>query len=475
MRKKILRKVVGTTLTVAMAASLTACNKGADTTATTAAAAPTEATTEDSTPWQYQVRTKDDGSKIDLGGMEIVIRDWWSGELGEPQNAFEEAQREYWDWIQKEYNFTIKQQQISTWASAPQDFTDYVGTGGDDNNYIFILRSGKELGAAVSNKLMYDVASLNVFDFSEDKWSNNVHSILTRGDKVYGFSAEGIEPKGGMYFNKRLLEASGKWKTEDIYDLQEKGEWTWEKFEEICKDIQVDNDNDGTPDAYAMVNFASTFYNEAVFSNEAEFIGKDASGKLVNKLESNETLEALNWAYRMLQTYDFPQPEGSEWNYWSDAFINGNGCFIAGETYQAGQDWKDMEDDFGFVCFPKGPHATDYRSMYNDNPFVIPACYDADRAWAIAFAYDLYTQPVPGFEDYNGRTEAFYNAYRDTESVDLTVKRLYENGIITYHLTVPGLDLGPDVIWGINADSTPAQQAEKIRDTWANYLEEANK
>ena len=46
----------------------------------------------------------------------------------------------------------------------------------------------------------------------------------------------------------------------------------------------------------------------------------------------------------------------------------------------------------------------------------------------------------------------------------------------TYHLLVPGLDLGPDLIWGLgtDGDSTPAAKAEAIRDTWQSYLDELN-
>lgn len=154
-------------------------------------------------------------------------------------------------------------------------------------------------------------------------------------------SGDSIEPKGGMYFNKRLLSEAGI-EPQSIYDLQESGDWTWDKFEEICKQIAKDTDNDGVIDRFAMVNFASTFIQEAVWSNNAEFIGKDADGKFINKLETNETLEALNWAVDMLAKYDYPQPDGAEWNYWQEAFVNGAGAFIAGETYQAGQDWKDM-------------------------------------------------------------------------------------------------------------------------------------
>ena len=70
-------------------------------------------------------------------------------------------------------------------------------------------------------------------------------------------------------------------------------------------------------------------------------------------------------------------------------------------------EFKDMEDDFGFVCFPKGPNATDYRNCYTDNVYAIPACYDADKAWKIAFALNVYTDPVPGYEDYNDRLSGY--------------------------------------------------------------------
>ncbi|HBI72998.1 MAG TPA: hypothetical protein DDY59_07400, partial [Lachnospiraceae bacterium] len=50
----------------------------------------------------------------DLGGMEIIIGDWWSPqEPAEPTNAMEEATLEYRQMIQEKYNFTIKQVAVS--------------------------------------------------------------------------------------------------------------------------------------------------------------------------------------------------------------------------------------------------------------------------------------------------------------------------------------------------------------------------
>ncbi|MBE6023286.1 MAG: extracellular solute-binding protein [Cellulosilyticum sp.] len=487
MNKKMVSKLLAASLATIMTAGIVGCGNAkpaedvsAADTQTEASEAPAETTTEteetaseEEVAPSHVVRTDADGNPIDLGGMEIIIRDWWTAdEEVEPTNAFEEAREEYYDWIQETYNFKIKQVAISDWGSVPEDFLNYTTSGGDEN-YIFILRPGSELVAAMNSGLMYDLSTLDCLDFSKDKWGSDVHKLMEKHGAIYGMAAGTIEPKGGMYFNKRLLQEAGI-DPQSIYDLQESGDWTWEKFEEICKQIQADTNNDGVIDRYAMVNFASTFYGEAVASNDAEFIGKDDNG-YYNALESEATMEALNWALDMISTYDYPQPTDSEWDYWKEAFINGNGAFIAGETYQAGGDWSTMEDDFGFVCFPKGPKASDYTNVYSDNPYCIPACYDAEKAWKLAFAYDVYTDPVPGFEDYNDREAGFYNSFRDTESVELSIRRLMTNGKITYHTMIPGLSLGEDVLWGINKDSTPAQQAEKIRNTWASYLEEANK
>ena len=470
MKSRFVKKLIAASLVTAMSVSMVACGENTDD-------APQSSTSseESDDSEKYTVITDDEGNPIDLGGIEVVIRDWWTpSEEEEPNNAYEEARQEYRDWIQETYNFTIKEMAISDWGSTPEDFLNYATSGGDEY-YVFALRPGSELVAALNSGLMYDLSTLDCLDFSEEKWqANGVHEVMSKGDAIYGMRGIAPEPKGGIYFNKRLLEEAGI-TADSIYELQENGEWTWDKFEELCSQVQADTDNDGVIDRYAMVNFRSTFYNEAVASNYGDYIAMDENGKYYNDLESNETLDALNWALRMLDTYDYPQPEGSEWDYWVEAFQNGKGAFIAGEAYQASGDWANMEDVFGFVCFPKGPAADDYTNIRSDNVYVIPACYDAEKAWKIAFAYDLYTDPVPGYEDYNDALSGYYDSFRDTESVDLTITRLMENGRVTYNNMIPNLDLGADLLWGISKDNTPAQAAEAIRNTWASYLEEANK
>lgn len=500
MKSKLVKKTLAITLAATMVSSMVGCGKQEEVATTgnetagnevvqTQENTTPEATTPETTIDQesvatddeplYEVLTDADGNVYDLGGMEIIIRDWWSsGEETEPTNAYEEARKEYLDWAEETYNFTIKQMGISSWDSTPEDFANYASTGGDEN-YAFMVYQGSALVAAMHSGLMYDLSTLDCLDFSEDKWKSGVHKLIAKPDgSIYGMSANTPEPRTGIFFNKRILEEAGV-NPDDLYTWQENGEWTWEKFEELCGIVQRDTNNDGSIDVYAMASQGQSEYKAAVFSNGGEFIGMDENG-YYNDLESPETLEALNWMVDLRSQYEMPMPADAAWDYYVSVFVQGTTAFCVDDSYRGNNEFSNMEDDFGFVCFPKGPNATDYTNCFADNVIVIPGCYDEQKAWNIAFAYNIYTDPVPGFEDYDGWKSGYYNGFRDTESVDLTLERMVNNGMISYHEMVRNIALGEDLLWSLGyADetgevATPAQKAESLRYAWQSHIDEAN-
>lgn len=76
-----------------------------------------ETGSEDSEVGQYTVLTDENGDPYDLGGMEIIIADWFTSEDQEISSEYDEARQDYLDWIQSTYNFTIKQQAVTDWAA----------------------------------------------------------------------------------------------------------------------------------------------------------------------------------------------------------------------------------------------------------------------------------------------------------------------------------------------------------------------
>ncbi|HKM35621.1 MAG TPA: extracellular solute-binding protein [Lachnospiraceae bacterium] len=480
MKSKSVKKFLAAVLTTVMAASVVGCGDSKPVTTPSTDAVPSS-TTEESTAattvdevGQYTVLTDADGNVYDLGGMEIIIRDWFATDPAEPTNDYEEARDAYREWIQETYNFTIKEQAISSWSDVPGDFVNYATAGGEEN-YVFTLYPSGDVVSAMKSGLAYDLSTLDCLDYSEAKWGSKVHDLYNFDGKIYAMRGIEPEPRCGVFFNKRLLTEAGI-NPEDIYAWQEDGSWTWEKFEEVLKSVQDDTDNDGIIDRYAMCEQDVVLYDAAVYSNGGEYVGKE-DGKYVLKVENDETMEAINWAVNLRKNYEMKYPEDASWDYFITAFKNGEAAFNVAQAYNAnpGQPYNDMEDDFGYVCFPKGPNMTDYTNCYSDNMYMIPACYDADKAWKIAFAYNLYTDPIPGYEDYAAWKSQYYKGFRDTEAVDLTLQRMVTNGSITFQSFIPAMNLGNDFYWTLSDDITPAKALETIKPTWQAYIDEANK
>ena len=130
MKKSMTKRVLAAATAAATAMSLVAC--GGTTNEVAPEAQPevepevveddtqeveTDVVEEEEEVSPYTVITDDAGNPIDLGGMEIIIRNWWSPEeQPEPTNDYEEARDEYREWIQETYNFTIKEAAISDWG-----------------------------------------------------------------------------------------------------------------------------------------------------------------------------------------------------------------------------------------------------------------------------------------------------------------------------------------------------------------------
>lgn len=257
--------------------------------------------------------------------------------------------------------------------------------------------------------------------------------------------------------------------------MQANGTWTWDEFDKLCAKLTQDTDNDGVNDVYAMTSFSVDYFTSVIASNNAKYIDLDANGNYVNATKSDEFLEALNWGQDMLKKYEMPQPEGSEWNWAYSSFVNAEAAMIVTEEYKVSE-FGSMEDDFGFVMFPKGPKADTYYNVYSDNITVIPACYDADRAWKIAFAYNLYTNPTPGYEAEDDWKSSYYTLFRDSRAVDetLAMQKDVNNGVVWYLPLISGLSYGDICYDAYAVEKTGTEIVESKWDQWQAYIDEAN-
>ncbi|NLK21032.1 MAG: extracellular solute-binding protein [Epulopiscium sp.] len=460
---KVLKKAAALLLTLSVIVTAAGCGQKPDEN-------PTEPTTkvEDEIPNEKQEAEED---VRDLGGREIIIGNWWEPENpAEPQNQYEEDQLAYREEIQKKYNFKIKTVNIGGWGEIQELFMTSV-MAGDPAADVFVLDTSF-VAQPLAAGLFYPVSDLGEFDFTNDKWNKQVVDSMTYNGKVYGFSpSKRLEPRTGVFFNKRLFEEAGL-SPELPYELQKNGEWTWDKFKELSKTLTRDKDNDGVMDTYALASFSKDFFTAVAFANDAKYIGKDDSGLFYNATGEPNFLEAMQWARSLYdEGYTMPQPEDSEWNWFEAAFHDGQVAMRVAEEYVKGS-LGDMEDDWGFVLFPAGPKGK-MTTVFRENILVIPS--SAKNPEEIAFAFNLWNEPIPGYDDSEDWKNSFYPAYRDERAVDETLSMMHDGyGILRLDPYVYGLETG-DICYGLDAGTkTPAEAIEGVKQTWQALIDDAN-
>lgn len=505
MKSKMFKKLMAAALATTMVASFAACNNGGnDTSASGDASSSGDAQQQGSGDAQqsgseevskYPILKDANGNTYDLGGMEIVIRDWWSTwppkEDDSVKTEYDEAKEEYLDWIQKTYNFSIHQEQISDWGSTPADFVEYASAPDDGKNYVWVLRRDPAVISAMNQGLCYDLSKLDCLDFSAKKFQlSKTHELFKFGDAIYAMYGDYSEPRTGMYFNERLLKEAGI-EADEIYDLQKSGAWTFDKFEEICKKVRQDKNNDGVWDVYAFGSNNGVFLEQAVYSNDGCFVGKDASGKFTYMVDDAKTVKGMNWARDMFTEYRLQDPEGAAWDYYKNAFLNGEYVFLPDQAYLMNNDLKPqpdpetgelsggMTDPVGFVMFPKGPDAKDYTNCWDNNLMAIPANYSDEKAWKIAFAWNLFTDAnvnLPGFEDYASWKNQYVNGVvSDLRAINETLAMMTTKGMVAYHGLIPSINMGEWLTWNVYPNCPPISEViEAHRNEFMAAIDEAN-
>ncbi len=407
----------------------------------------------------YVIQTDNEGNVYDLGGMEIIVSNWWGDEAKE---------EEYLEWIQDTYNFKIRTEKSYEWDRAVVTLRE-IANAGSEANYIMTVYDSPQLARLMEQGKLYNLSTLDCLNFENAKFHRNeVSNIYSDENGIYGMNSSFSEPRGGVYFNKRLLMEAGI-DPDSIYDMQADKTWTWDKWQEVMTQVQ---NNTG---AMGCVQNKENLITAAVFSNGGCFIDKNENG-YVSMIESDETKEALKFSMNIMKKYSVRLSDDAAYNAYQSSFLRGEAAFMVDDGYVGlpGGFLMDMEDEYGFVCFPMGPKMTEYRTYKADNVVVIPASYDADRAWKIAFAWNLYTEPVNGYESIDINSKRYKNDFCDERARTETIPIMSANGVIGYDAVVSGVDRNKDLITFIEPDIKLNTTLKNLRKTWNNAVEEAN-
>lgn len=403
---------------------------------------------------------------LDFGGKTVTIYDYWTGSADRVEEPTEEqqAQYDYRDWLEATYNVKIVQIMGGDWGTCAEHMINFVSA--PDGSYrAYLIEPGK-VGSLVANGV---AAPIN-YDFSDEKFNQVTIDAWSMNDQVYGFSTGKTEPRGCVYFNKRILQESNiNWET--IYDMQAAGTWTWAAFEEMLKATTKDLDNDGVNDVWGFGGSGDDMYNLAVFSNGGSYFDFDAEGKLQPTMNSEATLTALNWGKEMQSKYWAPTPDGASWDWFKEGWKAGTFAFYVYQTYGGFNDnseMADMEDEWGCVAFPVPNEGDTYIHVASENTYLIPNVYTEEEVANIMFIVDMWTNATPGYDDEFAWIGNKYN-YTDDRAVDETYAMLREDAHTKINrVTLLGTQndiLGNSLLWSLGG-ATPAELIDAGMPAW---------
>lgn len=184
-----------------------------------------------------------------------------------------------------------------------------------------------------------------------------------------------------VYYNVNMVTVDNK--LEDPLDLYNRGEWTFDKFEEYCKKL-TKKDANGDISVYGCQMEANASMSVFVRANGGSLGRINSDGKWQQTLSDKKTLNGFNFVQKLFsQDQCIYVPSGS-WGTSHKNLYAGSCAMQIGAVSSAADAYLQQKDagGMGFVPLPQGPDGSqeDLRKSSGGFYYVIPAAYQKDAA-----------------------------------------------------------------------------------------------
>ncbi|WP_054958124.1 ABC transporter substrate-binding protein [Paenibacillus dakarensis] len=395
--------------------------------------------------------------KYDLKGETVRIGVWYDDadprQLAEKGPA-DEMQIKLIEEAEKKYNAKIEFVKFGDYGKYVENFTT-TSLSGEPFADIVLLELFWAFPQLVNKDFIQPVDDfLDLNDPKYNGWMKNGGSF---NGKQYGMY-DGSPSPYGFFYNKTLVQKLG---LEDPYELQEKGEWTWDKLRDFAKKATKDTNGDGKTDVfgiaggYGTLNFLTEQF---VYTNKGS-VDKDENGQIKFSLDSENAIEALQFVsdlYNKDKSIMQPVPEDA-----SKEFIAGKGVLYGGFSWELGGLLENMKNqELGYVFFPKGPKADKYVSYTPFGNMFMVAKYSKNAEAAVK----IYDEISLHEEGRKLSKQAWESSYPNKESLNTRAQMADSIDYISYYAIPDGEKLFAGVVEEITkGKGSPATAVEKVK------------
>lgn len=360
----------------------------------------------------------------DFGGRTVRIGSFFDMTPDPEGSIFEKAFSDRIAYVEENYNCNIEFVVVGDGNDAI--INSYVTSvlAGDPCCDVGYILSYRLLPALIEGGIAQPVSDLGVVDFSAPWYDAAATEAGTYKGKQYAMGRRDAGVQYGIFWNKTLFDRYG---LPDLYELYEKGEWTWDKFKEIALAGNQDTDGDGEYDVHGF-NWRENLVWSFMSSNGADAVKKTDAG-IELALETPEALEALEFYADFEQ--NVPQQKGwlGDWQSQIWNFRDGSVCMCYEAWWISSSYLGEMQDEWGFVPFPKGPSGTEYVSYGKEaSPFMM--LNGIEKPEEVAQIMDLIFQIFDDEEDWDEAVmAAFEKNATDSTAVDICLELSQKNQI----------------------------------------------
>lgn len=379
--------------------------------------------------------------------------------------------------INERFNVNIMVQFHSDYESVGANITKVVLAGDDEIDLIahHVVNAGK---LALSEVFM-NWGEVPYINFDKPWWSSSTTNDLTyNGVTILAVGDVSLGSIGRTYcvfFDK--IKAND-YNIENLYDVVNNGTWTIDKLSTITRDIYIDVNGDDIRDFndfYGLATGSASNIGAYLWAFDNPVMKKDSSGvpvlsvkteKMNNIVETLIDLCFLNTGTYYQKDYvSTIDGTGSGHVTGRDMFYYGNTIFANGYIDMAIHTFREVENDYGIIPYPKWNEQQErYISLVDGNfaALAIPkSAADLDKSGIIteALCAESYKTVVPTYYDVALKVKFT----RDEESVEM-LDLLMDSRMFDFGYIYDGWNGCSFVLEGLVRDNNPNFESKYATD-----------
>jgi len=264
--------------------------------------------------------------------------------------------------IEERFNFVF-QETAYTNIQEGNDAPRKLLTAGDDTYEIMVGRYLNMFNYASEGMLLPTTVLPNI-DISKPYWDAEMYENLSISGKHFfatgAFNLSSYDFTHTLLFNKTMAADHG---LGDLYDIVNKGDWTFDMFRQMCETVLQDTDGDGTmgeTDRYGYTARCSAVLPAFWVGAGVQPATKDAGEALVfTELENEKFFDVCSKVFDMTWNngawnshYAHLSGTAAEDSKPAECFRAGNALFMDAKLYEVTA-LRDSDVDFGILPYPK--------------------------------------------------------------------------------------------------------------------------